>query len=335
MSETVETEGVARRSRAERPAREVHRQEPEISIEDSGAPTPEAALEDTARQLKEANARASEAQRRAEAAERARQQAEAQRDQAAGNQAQDRQSVVAAAIESAKADGEAAELAFRTARDAGNLDAEIAAQRRLTAAEYRFNQATAELAQLKAFAARPQPAPTPQASGLSPESEAWLRDNPRFFNDKEFHDYAMWMHQKAINEAGLREGSREYVDYIDRAVKVRFSEGREPMAQEPRRGDGAPPSRGNSAGGNAGWKRVRTGLGEVQYMDKPGGGRTIRMDADTRERFDEGARLDRSYDRDPAKALADYTNEHINMALENYQDEAGAYMKTGDGEYMR
>ena len=344
MSET--TEVVTRRSRAERSEREVHREvEPAVEIEGGGGGGPEDALADTARQLRESNEQLAAQRRRTEEAERARREAEAQRDQAAGGRAQDRQTAVAAALESAKADGEAAALALRTAREAGDFDAEVQAQRRLNAADYRFNQAGAELEFLKN---QPKPPPGAKPGGPSPAAQKWLDDHPRYHEDQRYRRFANGLHNEALQN-GLADGSQSYVDYIERGMVEEFGQahGRTPPADggyqpernermSERRGDGVPPARGaNGAGGNAGWQKVSTPLGEVMMMKTATGGRRYRMGDDVKENMREGAQLNRTYEKDPDQALASYVDDQVTMALEDYADDAGSYFKRGDGESYR
>ena len=103
-----------------------------------------------------------------------------------------------------------------------------------------------------------------------------------------------------------------------------------------RRGDGVPPARGaNGAGGNAGWQKVSTPLGEVMMMKTATGGRRYRMGDDVKENMREGAQLNRTYEKDPDQALASYVDDQVTMALEDYADDAGSYFKRGDGESYR
>jgi len=66
----------------------------------------------------------------------------------------------------------------------------------------------------------------------------------------------------------------------------------------------------------------------------PGGGRRYRMSEEVRENMIEGARISGGYDRDPNKALANYVDAHVQMALENYTDDSGSYLKRGDGQLV-
>src|SRR5579859_4243952 len=129
MSETtteIETDAPRRRGRAPRPEREVHR-EPEVTVEQerqSGGPSPEHVLADVNRQLQQKDQENARLRQQAEAATLARQQAEARSHT-------DRQTVLGEAIAGAKSEAEAAALAYRTAREAGDFDAEAAALRRM------------------------------------------------------------------------------------------------------------------------------------------------------------------------------------------------------------
>lgn len=147
------------------------------------------------------------------------------RDEAARAQmgrASDRASAVASAIEAAKADKAAAKIALRTAREAGDFDAEIAASEMFQSATYRETQATGELAWINQQA-NAAPAPQQQSDQgsagdrMSPEARAWLDAHPRFHSDEAYRAVAEGAHTAAIRK-GLVIGSQDYVNEIDRIV---------------------------------------------------------------------------------------------------------------------
>ena len=134
MSDTIalddEAAAPSRRSRSERMSR---REEPE---EDAGPAiegmvdlSPDAVLADTANQLKAQTRAAEEQGRLAREADRRAQQAEQQLAAVQGARVTDAQMVMASALETAKATEQSAIAKLRAARDTGDLDAEIAAQR--------------------------------------------------------------------------------------------------------------------------------------------------------------------------------------------------------------
>lgn len=338
------TEIVTRRSRTERPEREVHAREPDppaVIIEPPTASiSPEDALADAHRQLKESDKRSADARRQAREAEARARQAEAAAAQAAAGRTTDRATVVASAIDAAKAELANARAAKRLAREAGDLDAEIQADDVASAAQFRLQSATAESEYLKANPpAKPTPGPAGGNAGMSAAAQQWVNDHPAFNTDPDYQDAALLQHRKALR-AGHRDGSPEYIDFIEDAMTEMYGdghgqeEGARPVAQQPRqqqqrqaapRGDAVPPSR--NTGGNHGWKRIDTGVGVVEYQDRPGGQRAIRYNEADGTNLEEGARISRM-------TLADYVNDHITHAQEIAAGGRGDIIK-GDGENFR
>lgn len=349
MSETNE---ITRRSRADRPARQVHRDDaperPSVTVEGMEQQvSPEDALANSRQQLTAKDQQiARERQQRVDAERRAA--------AAESTGATARQTVLGSLVETAKAEQAQARAAMKSAREAGDVDAEAQAIEDLSAASGRLNQAAGELEWIKN---QPKPQPTPntngQANGPSAAAQRWLDEHPRYKTDVDYRRYANGLNNEAISELGLREGSQEYIDHIERGMTDKYGEGhghgeqgRQHMdrGQPPSRGDTVPASRGGGGGGSAssaGWKTVRVPLGhngkmaEVLYQDRSDGSRGIKFKSrEDQENFKEGARTvsPRLYEKDENQALAEYTQDHINMALEGYQDEQGSYMKTGDGQ---
>lgn len=338
------TEIVTRRSRADRPEREVHARDPETPAVVIEAPTatisPEEALADAHRQLKESDRRSADSRRQAREADARARQAEAAAAQATAGRSTDRATVVASAIDAAKAELTSARTAKRLAREAGDIDAEIQADDLAGAAQYRLQAATAEAEYLKA---NPPPKPGPVRSdggaGMSAAAQRWVDDHPAFNSDPDYQDAALLQHRKALR-AGHKDGSPEYIDFIEDAMTEMYGdghgqeEGARPVAQQPRqqqqrqaapRGDAVPPSR--NTGGNHGWKTVDTGMGRVEYQDRPGGQRAIRFSESDRENFEDGARISKM-------DLSDYVNDHITHAQEIAAGGRGDIIR-GDGENFR
>lgn len=342
---------ITRRSRAERPERQVHREEPEqpqVVIEGYDAGTPEAAIADTAKQIKESADRANAAEKRARDAEAARVAAEAASAAAARGRQGDRAIVVQSIIESAQAELEGAKLAYKTAREAGNIDDEVDAQALIAAATSKLSEHQRESAWLAAEAKRP--APVQQTNQTPPAVAAWFDSHPRFQADDDYRAYAEGLHNAALR-AGKNGRDQDYVDWIEARLTQKFGEGHgtaeagttaeqgggRRTVSDPSRdrgGDSLPPSRGNT-GRSGGMKEARIPLGHngavaiVRYEGTPNNPTRIkfasREDADN---FREGARLNaRLYEADPDKALVDYVTEHLMAHDEGYDD-----LRRGDGE---
>jgi len=329
MSETVtvttddgETFTRHPRDRAPREAREPS---PTVHIE-AEIVSPEAAVADARSQLQAKDRQVAEARRAARAADQQRQLMETEVLRARESQVNDRQTVVAQALESAKSEQTAAKLAIRSAREMGDVDAELAAQESFQGASYRLAQASGELEYLRA---QPRPSAQPRPAGRTPEAQQWLDEHPRFNTDRKYRGVAIDAHNEALRE-GHPEGSRSYVDYIEQVMTQEFGEGHghddgqdqgaRPMNNM--RGRGAsvavPPSRGSGA--SSGWKTMRTPLGDLLVQDRSDGTRGIKFpNAKVQSDFEEGAMLDKRASHSPEafrKALAEYANKHVEIARE-------------------
>lgn len=338
MSESteIETEAPRRRGRTPRPEREVHR-EPEVTVEQergNGGPSPEVVLADVNRQLQQRDQENARLRQQAEAAMLARQQAEARSHT-------DRKTVLGEAIAGAKSEAEAAASAYRSAREAGDFDAEATALRRMNAADFRLNQATAELEMAKDQPApAPQPQPGPQAWKPSAAAQRWMDEHPRLNTDPKYQQDALALDRKAL-EAGCASGSDAYVDYIERGMTRLYGQGHGQVGGQQRmsneRGDGGSVSPAPSGGGDrrGGARLVRYPLGDMQVREKADGGTSITFEASYGKSADEIARdyheaaqtnFPKLYEQNKAQAIGAYLKECIDSS-----DEGMADLKQGDG----
>lgn len=338
MSETteIETEAPRRRGRTPRPEREVHR-EPEVTVEQerqSGGPSPEVVLADVNRQLQQKDQENARLRQQAEAAMLARQQAEARSHT-------DRKTVLGEAIAGAKSEAEAAASAYRDARAAGDFDAEAVALRRMNAADFRLNQATAELEM-----ANTAPAPAPQQQqqhqpqGPTRQAQKWMDDHPMVKIPGPYQTEAFKLDREAV-AAGCVSGSDAYVDYIERGMERQYGRGHgQPGGQRNmsnERGDGGSVSPAPSGGGDrrGGARLVRYPLGDMQVREKADGGTSITFEASYGKSADEIARdyheaaqtnFPKLYEQNKAQAIGAYLKECIDSS-----DEGMADLKQGDG----
>lgn len=337
MSETLTLDGgetIVRQPRRDRAERREPSQ-PETTIEIS----PTEALADSRSQLQAKDREVADARRAATVAQQRQQALEAEVQQARVAQVSDRQTLVGQAMESAKVEQAAARAAMRNAQEMGDAEAMAAAVEALSGATYRFSQSSGELEYLKAQA-RVQPRQT--QSGRSPDAQRWLDEHPRFGADKAYQGRAIVAHNDAL-AAGMADGSREYVDFIERELTTHYGEGhgaiqqQEQTMQEPARprATALPPSRGaggQSAGG--GWKTVSTELGDLLVQERSDGTRGIRFpNAKVQSDFEEGAMLDKRASHSPEafrRALGEYVNDHIEIAREIANGGTGDMVR-GDG----
>lgn len=268
----------------------------------------------------------------------ARNQAARARDEAARanmGRATDRAAAVAASIEAAKADQTSARIALRAAREANDLDAEISASEMLQSASYRYNQANGELNWLNQQSqSQPQQAQQ-QNQGMSPEAKAWLDAHPRFHTDTAYRALAEGAHTAALR-AGRREGSQEYVDFIDKMVENVYGQGhgqgneppvarKEPPVSEtkqPSRTSAAgPTNRGNGSANTGGQNTVQTELGPLQVTTGRDGKTRIAIPQHTRADWDEAAQIN-------GMKTADYAYEQIKIARERAQGGNAGWVKS-------
>ncbi len=298
----VDGEAVTRQPRQERP--EPERKEPAVEVATDAAfshpddllAESQAALEKSEREREAAQ---SEAQRHRNDAAQARN-AAAQANMA---RAGDRAAAVASAMESAKADQTAAKMALRTARDAGDMDAEIAAQEMLSSALYRYNQASGELNWLNEqgkHAPQPQRQAQPAGDGLSDAARAWINDHPQFNTDAVYRGVATAAHEQAIND-GMTADSPAYFRHINAAV-ARFEKGREAPQEKPMSNGGArpngnghtssaAPSNRGGAGGGSRSGTVNTLLGPVSVSEMANGKIRIDIPPNSRADWEEAASI--------------------------------------------
>lgn len=331
MSESLtipaHTDTVSRQVRRDRPDRQARYEPetPETTIEVADGPSPEAIIADGARQLQEKDREVAESRRIAREAQQREQAARREVEQARANQVTDRQAIIAQALEGAVAEQRAARATIRSARDAGDVDAEMSAVEALSAATFRVTQATAELEAAKSMrAAQPQQTQQQSAYAPSPEAQKWLDEHPRYNTDRVYRGAAHEAHNEAVRQ-GMPSGSPQYIDYIERVMTAEFGEnhgqaqsgGRsQPVPNERDRGpsarDGVPPSRGAGGGVNGGFQQVRTALHKDPVMVQRGanGSMKIRFSSTEQQKdFQEGADTCRM-------SLADYVLDHINVADE-------------------
>lgn len=321
-------------SRRHRPEPEGYN-EPPVTFEQGGLISPEDALADSRAQIERAETRALEAQRLAAAASQREQQAAQQLAATTAARATDHHAVVASVVETAKAEQASARIAYRTAREAGDIDAEIAATEAMSSANVRLANAQGELARIQAQP-KPQQAPPQQqqAAGPSPEAQRWIDEHPAYQTDAAYRGRALAAHEDAVR-SGCIEGSPAYIRFIDQEMTATYGEGHgrtagaQPLRQgnqqdmnrnQPPRSDSAPPSRGNSQGaaGHGGFVRQSTPAGDLLVKKNGTGGMSIRFTSDEqRAAFEDAASFSKM-------SLAEYSKS----MLEGGSDD----LKIGEGQ---
>lgn len=221
-----------------------------LDLDAGGAPTPEEALAHLREQLEGETARRSDAEARAQAASRARDESDQRASRAEQVVVERTTASLESAIQSQTQRRQSATNALRIARETGDIEAEIAAQGELSESATTLAMLNADKARM-ASAPRPEPRQQPaRQAAPSPEAQAWIDAHPRFRSDPDYYDDAISSHNKALR-AGYRDGSAEYVQFIDRRMAELYPDGdRGRMSQgngntrRPASSFAAPPSRG-------------------------------------------------------------------------------------------
>jgi len=337
------TEVITRRPRAGRERDDDDEAVPGVTIEQPDQISPEDALAESRRQLQASQQQTAEARRQAREAQQTAQRAAQQSQEATAARISDREVAFNSVLESAKAEITTAKAAYRLAREAGDVDGEIAAQEMLAGATMRAQNANAEIERIKA-APKPEVQqrhqPTQQQGGMTPEAQAWADAHPAFASDRRYKALAVAAHEEAI-EQGLQADTPAYFDHINDALTQEYGEGHgqvggRQVQQQPRQrqqSDGLPPSR-HAGGAQGGYKTLSTPLGNLSYrQSRDGRIESVKFaDTATHENFKEGAETSfrKLFEADPDKALAEFATETIAEHLEGSET-----IRNGDGRILR
>lgn len=119
----------------------------------------------------------------------------------------------------------AAKAAYKQAYEAGDSDALLAAQERLTTAQndlYRWSNFKPEPQQTVPVQ-QPQRQQQPQRPQLNELQQKWLSENSWFGKNEEMTGYAYGLHERLV-KSGVDPNSQEYYDRISTSVRQRFAE---------------------------------------------------------------------------------------------------------------
>jgi hypothetical protein len=269
-----------------------------VEVSSDGSPDPEAFLAETQKTLAKREEELAAAKR--EKADLLAQKTRAEREAQRANQGRvsDRQAAVAAAVESANSERQAAINALKAARETGDFDGELKALDALSNATYRLNSASAELAQAKvsgeptSAAGNVQDQPDGQ---IDSQSQAWIADHPRFEKDPAYRQAILDAHYQTIRD-GVKASSPAYFRELDRVASMldgTTNQGDRDVSQQNSGGrqsfGGAPPSRNGNGGG--GGKTVNTALGPVTVYTKSDGRKSVSVPQHLKADFEEGAKV--------------------------------------------
>ena len=122
---------------------------------------------------------------------------------------------------------QAAQSALARAREAGDIAAEVEAQKAIA----RLGVEEARVANLKKAAENKAPEPkdktleeviAPKSQPSDPKAEAWAEKNPWFGTDNAMTYTAFDLHKKLVEEEGFDPKTDEYYSEIDKRIRVEF-----------------------------------------------------------------------------------------------------------------
>ena len=122
--------------------------------------------------------------------------------------------VVERELEDAKRD-------YKNAYEAGDADALVAAQEKMTSVKLnaeKFNNFTVEPLQEESTVVQ-----TPQPAPVDEKAEAWKRENEWFGSDDEMTSFALGLHMKLV-KSGVNPRSDEYYEMVNSRVRQVFPE---------------------------------------------------------------------------------------------------------------
>lgn len=123
----------------------------------------------------------------------------------------------------------AAEREYKTAYEAGDSEALLAAQKKLTAATIRADKVAnyrPQPLQTQPDVVKPAPTPPPPAREVPVDEKAvnWKRNNDWFNKDREMTGFALAVHEKLVDEEGIDPRSDAYYARIDARMREKFPE---------------------------------------------------------------------------------------------------------------
>ena len=133
---------------------------------------------------------------------------------------------VGAVKQSAERDLEMAKIAFKAAYEAGDADAMLEAQEKMTNAKLKVDKAENYQPQFQKASQEPEidvQSRNTQVNAPDPKAVAWQKENDWFGSDEEMTSLALGLHEKLVR-SGVPAGSDEYYKRIDQTMRKRFPE---------------------------------------------------------------------------------------------------------------
>jgi hypothetical protein len=139
------------------------------------------------------------------------------------------EALVSSYKETAEREIEMAKKAYREAYDAGDTDALVDAQEKLTDAKLKLQRVTSFVPQQKALQEEENEVQIPQTQQKAPTTDlkavSWREQNTWFGQDEEMTSLALGLHEKLVKENGMAYATTdEYYKRIDATMRKRFPE---------------------------------------------------------------------------------------------------------------
>ena len=139
------------------------------------------------------------------------------------------EALVSSYKETAEREIEMAKKAYREAYDAGDTDALVDAQEKLTDAKLKLQRVNSFVPQQKALQEEENEVQIPQtqqkAPTPDPKARTWQQQNTWFGQDEEMTSLALGLHEKLVKENGMAYATTdEYYKRIDATMRKRFPE---------------------------------------------------------------------------------------------------------------
>lgn len=306
-------------------------------------------LVNDARRITEDGARA--ANERAQVATRDAQTARAETGRAVELLVSERVSGAKGRLEAAKSAKTSATSQLRTAREAGDFEAEQKAIEDITQSTYNINRATEELASAESErerikTAKPAPGADDGAGKPSPAAQAWIDSHPLINaqtpEGDEYFAAASAADALAVRRGHVR-GSQAYVDFVDQTLEDQFGENHgeiEPRGRSsrdransqfgaPRGGGGSRGASGDDGTHLGGANVVVTPLGRIGYRQGADGKPIITFpNAETRADFQAGADA-------CSMSLGEYALDQVKIAEETASGRNAGLFVEDDTVVMR
>jgi hypothetical protein len=211
------------------------------AAEELEQPTPEEALAGVREQLAAAEARADQERAARTAAE----QRAAQASQATQGA---HETTLEARLQSETSRRDSAKARYRAAREAGDIEAEIAANEELSAAVQMVQALTIERGRIAAQKAAPRPEPQNAGNIPGPAASRWLAEHPKISTDASYYAACQSAHEAALRD-GCAVESPAYFNHINARLEQQFGpdHGKEGSVQTRPAAPAAQPARQNGA----------------------------------------------------------------------------------------